>query len=160
VVVGLGLMFGLSSCTVVPGGAIGLTVDASGQLVAVVQMCKGHIDGATVYVSANAPDNEQTLGKWQVDPAVTGFSQFSFAKGGSGWQVDQAFTPRDVPTVYAIYGWSKDNSWSANHLDFSNADLSKLQPDEILYPAFNGTEGLITGSVEDFKTAVCKQNWG
>jgi hypothetical protein len=158
VVGGLGLIVGLAGCGVPAGGALGLTLGADGEPALVVQMCKGHIDGATVYISNDDPEKEQTLAKWQVDPALTGFSQFSIAKGGNGWRVDQPFTPLDKPATYTIYGWSDDNSWSAAHLDFSEADLSKLQPGQVLHSA--GTDLLTTGSVDDFKSEVCKQNWG
>jgi hypothetical protein len=71
---GLALALGLAGCTVPAGGAMGMTVDAEGQPVAVVQMCEGHIDGATVYIPEDDPENEQTLGVWRVEPALTGFS--------------------------------------------------------------------------------------
>jgi hypothetical protein len=157
---GLGLVLGLAGCTVPAGGAVGMTVDANGQPMAVVQMCEGHIDGTTVYISDDDPEKVQTLGVWRVEPALTGFSQFSFATGGDGWQVDQAFKPRDEATTYSIYGWSDDNSWSASHFHFSQADLAKLQAGKVLYSAFDDADSQQTGSVEEFKSDVCEQDWG
>ncbi|WP_427885653.1 hypothetical protein ACQHIV_25085 [Kribbella sp. GL6] len=41
-------LLGVTGCGVPAGGVIGLTVDSTGQPVGVVQLCEGHIDGATV----------------------------------------------------------------------------------------------------------------
>ncbi|WP_405071096.1 hypothetical protein OG558_16770 [Kribbella sp. NBC_01510] len=142
---------GLTSCTVAPGGVVGVTVDAQGAAVIVVQMCEGHIDGATLY------RDDKTLGKWEVSSPVTGFSQFTLDSGGNGWAVVGELEGRDPEQQYTIYGWSNDNSWSANHLDFSDRDLSGLKPGTVLVPE-REQEGHRSESLEDFKTKTC-EDW-
>ncbi|MFB6720411.1 hypothetical protein ACFCV3_09640 [Kribbella sp. NPDC056345] len=123
----------LTSCGVPGGGVFGMLADGT----AVVQMCEGHIDGATLYLpdpdvpEGQAP-NDETFGRWVADPAVSGFSQFSLKDGGNGWQLDGRLKPRDPAKRYTIYGWTNDNSWSASHLEFSQDELAKLKPGELV----------------------------
>jgi hypothetical protein len=128
-----------------------VTVDAQGAAVIVIQMCEGHIDGATLY------RDDVTLGKWKVSSPVTGFSQFTLDSGGNGWAVVGDLERRDPEQQYTIYGWSNDNSWSANHLDFSDRDLSGLKPGTVLVPE-REQEGHRSESLEDFKTKTC-EDW-
>ncbi|MEU4290576.1 hypothetical protein AB0E63_20310 [Kribbella sp. NPDC026596] len=151
---------GLAGCGVPAGGALGVTVDAAGNPAIVVQMCEGHIDGATLYLPDPDPDREpprdEDVGQWEVSPAVDGFSQFSFAEGGNGWRLVGTLKPRDLATRYTIYGWTKDNSWSAAHLDFSQQDLKTLKPGTVLVPE-REQEGNRSESLEDFKTKTCEE---
>ena len=152
----------LSGCGVPGGGVLGVTVDAGGQPVIVVQMCEGHIDGATMYLEDPDPDREtphnEDFGKWEVSPAVDGFSQFSLAEGGNGWRLVGALKPRDPATKYTIYGWTKDNRWSAAHLDFSQRDVDALQPGTVLTistdPESNANQ---TRSLADFRAKTCDE---
>lgn len=146
-----GCLAGLTSCTVPPGGVVGVTVDAQGAAVIVVQMCEGHIDGATLY------RDDKTFGKWEVSSPVTGFSQFALDTGGNGWAVVGELEARDPEQQYTIYGWSNDSSWSATHLDFSDRDLSGLKPGTVLVPE-REQEGTRSESLEDFKTKTC-EDW-
>lgn len=123
----------LTSCGVPGGGVFGMLADGT----AVVQMCEGHIDGATLYLSdPHVPEGEEPhdeiFGKWVVDPAAAGFSQFSLKDGGNGWQLNGRLKPRDPKKRYTIYGWTYDNSWSAAHLEFSLDELAKLKPGELV----------------------------
>lgn len=152
-------LLGIAGCGVPAGGVIGLTMDSNGEVVAVVQMCEGHIDGATVYLAdtsgAETP-NDQILGRWEVTPAATGFSRFGLANGGDGWRPVGALVPRDPDTRYTIYGWSKDNSWSAMHLDFSDRELAALQPGTVLVPPVEaGSETNETWPMAKFQAKAC-----
>jgi hypothetical protein len=156
-----GLLLGLAGCGVPAGGAVGVGVDAQGRPVAYIQMCLGHIDGATLYRSDDDPAKEQTLGRWEVSPAVDGFSQFDLAAPANGWRAAQQLVKGDPATEYTIYGWSKDNSFSAMHLDFSQNSLADLKPGEVRYPDLDSDDyDLKTGSVADFQKETCEQNWG
>jgi hypothetical protein len=140
----------LTACTVPPGGVVGVTVDAQGKPVIVVQMCEGHIDGATMY------REDETFGKWEVSSPVTGFSQFDLDTGGNGWAVVGDLVGRDPKLRYTIYGWSKDNSRSANHLDFSEQELAELKPGTVLVPE-RKAEGNRRRSLQDFKDKTCDE---
>ncbi|MFC9688043.1 hypothetical protein ACFTSF_05850 [Kribbella sp. NPDC056951] len=131
-VVALGLGC-LTSCGVPGGGVFGMLADGT----AVVQMCEGHIDGATLYLTdPSVPEGEEPhdemIGEWVADPSVTGFSQFSLQDGGNGWTLKGRLKPRDPAKRYTIYGWTYDNSWSAAHLNFSQDELAKLKPGELV----------------------------
>lgn len=147
----------LSGCGVEIGGIVGMTVDDAGRPVAVVQMCEGHIDGATLYLSRD--DNEtEHFGRWEVSPPVTGFSQFDLAAGGNGWRLVGTLKPRDPATRYMIYGWSNDSSRSAAHLEFSEQDLKGLRPGTVLAPSVDDFDTLEPHSLADFRTKIC-ENW-
>ena len=127
-------------------------IDDEGRAVAVVQMCEGHIDGATLY------RDDRTFGKWQVSSPVTGFSQFALDSGGNGWAMVGEFEARAPEQRYTIYGWSNDSSWSATHLEFSDHELSVVKPGTVLVPE-REREGNRTESLADFKTRTC-EDWG
>jgi hypothetical protein len=150
------LSLGLTGCTVEPGGSLGLTVDAAGQPVIVVQMCKGYLDGATLYEDVDNPDDNDDNGSWKVEPRVTGFSQFSLAKGGDGWKLEQPLKPLAAKAKYSIYGWTEDNRWSADQLPVTLDEIAKLRPGQIWYSTFDEAETYKTGSAEEFKTDSCK----
>ncbi|MFK4088299.1 hypothetical protein ACI2LF_29570 [Kribbella sp. NPDC020789] len=123
----------LTSCTVPSGGVFGMMGDGT----AVVQMCDGHIDGATLYLpDPNPPElgepKDEIIGRWTADPAVSGFSQFSVTEGGPGWQRNGRLKPRDPAKRYTLYGWSDDNNWSAMGVDFTLDELAKLKPGELV----------------------------
>lgn len=152
------LLVGLTSCGVPGGGATGVGVDAQGQPVIYIQMCKGHIDGATLYRSDDDPAKEQILGRWDVSPAVDGFTQFSLTAPANGWRATQQLAPRDPATEYTIFGGSNDNTFAAMHLSFTQNSLADLKPGEVRYPDF-GHDRLKTGSIADFQKETCKQHW-
>ncbi len=146
-----GCLVALTGCGVDGSGVVGVTVDAAGNPVVVVQMCEGHINGATLY------RDDTTLGKWQVSSPVTGFSQFDLDSGGNGWAVVGDLERRDPEQRYTIYGWSNDNKWSASHLEFSDRELSGLKPGTVLVPEHE-QEGNRSESLEEFKTKTC-EDW-
>jgi len=125
----------LTSCGVPGGGVIAMMADGT----AVVQMCEGHIDGATLYLEdPHVPEGEEPhdekFGRWVVDPPVTGFSQFTLAHGGSGWVLNGRLRARDPKTRYRLAGWTTDASWSTDGLYFSQDELTKLKPGELVGP--------------------------
>ncbi|WP_112248431.1 hypothetical protein [Kribbella monticola] len=154
-----GLLLSLAGCGVPAGGAIGVSVDGHGRPVIYIQMCEGHIDGATLYRSDDDSSEDQIFGRWVVSPAVEGFSQFNLAAPTGDWRAARQLLPRDPATEYTIYGWSTDNSYSAMHLDFSQNSLAELKSGELRYPDF-ATGNLKTGSLQDFRKETCEQSWG
>jgi hypothetical protein len=151
----------LTGCGVPSGGIVGVMVDGRGKPLIVVQMCEGHIDGATLYQPSDSEGvaDEKETGRWEVSPPVTGFSQFSLDTGGNGWRVAGTLMPRDPETRYTIYGWSKDNSWSASHLSFSEHELADLGPGNVRVPHNEPeAEGNRTESLADFQTKTC-EDW-
>jgi hypothetical protein len=154
-----GLLLSMTGCTVPDGGATGIGVDAQGDPVIYIQMCKGHIDGATLYHSDDDPAKEQTLGQWDVSPAVDGFTQFSLTAPTNGWRATQQLAPRDPATEYTIYGGSNDNTFASTHLTFTQNSLADLKPGEVRYPDY-GHDRLKTASIPDFQKETCDQHWG
>ncbi|GAA0950677.1 hypothetical protein GCM10009554_51000 [Kribbella koreensis] len=150
------LSLGLTGCTVEDGGALGLTVDAAGKPVIVVQMCKGYLDGATLYEDVENPGDDDHNGRWTVEPRVTGFSQFSLADGGNGWKLEGSLKPLAAQVKYVIYGWTEDNRWMALHLPVTLDEIARLRPGQIRYSNFDEADTYATGSVEEFKTGICK----
>ncbi|WP_350278865.1 hypothetical protein [Kribbella sp. HUAS MG21] len=152
----------LTGCGVPSGGILGVMVDGRGEPSIVVQMCEGHIDGATLYLEDPDPDRmpaqHKTMGTWEVSPPVTGFSQFFLDTGGNGWRVAGTLMPREPETRYTIYGWSKDNSWSASHLSFSEHELANLGPGTVRVPDNEPeAQGNRTVSLADFRTKTCEE---
>ncbi|MEU4193547.1 hypothetical protein AB0E69_16730 [Kribbella sp. NPDC026611] len=151
----------LTGCTVPIGGVSGVTVDANGKPVIVIQMCEGHVDTAVLYLPDPDPDRafpkDKTIGHWETDAAVTGFSQFSVETGGNGWRPVGQLAPRELDAKYSAYGGTKDNSWSTGYIDFSIRDLATLKPGTVrVLDPHSGDPKL--KSLEDFKQKSC-ENW-
>ncbi|MFI7065037.1 hypothetical protein ACIBL3_28870 [Kribbella sp. NPDC050124] len=150
----------LAGCTVPPGGVVGVSVDAAGKPVFVVQMCEGHVDGASLYLPDpdpdRAPPQDQDMGTWEVSPALTGFAQFSAETGGNGWRVSGTVRPRDPEARYRIYAWTHDNSWSADGPEFSERDLQAVQPGKLIVPPSEPeSETNEIWSVAEFRAKAC-----
>ncbi len=119
------------------GGLMGMTVDAGGNAVGVVQVCEGQVDGATLIAmlpenTTPEPAKDYRVGEWDANTSITGFSQFRLTKDGSGWF--QAFPLRSQKPAdrHWIYAWSKDKIWVANGPGFSDRDLKRLRPGQVL----------------------------
>ena len=153
--VGVGL---LSSCTVPADGYAGVTVDSNGVVRALVQTCKHSVDGAILYWvddPEGSDSRDAEIGSWR-------FSRSTVARPLS-WPVDADRSEDVQPTVgvktmargrtYSLYGWTNDNSWSTDSVDFTLDDLKALLPGRVLvlYPGAQPREV----SVEQFSDLAC-----
>ena len=132
----------LSSCTVPTAGFAAIGVDEDGGLIGLIQMCDHHVDGATLYRSDGPPNDRSRrpiLGRWESGDAVTDFARWSLASPSDGWTASTGYEDPHAGAEYAIYGWTHDNSWSAQHAHFTLAQVNTLQPGQVLYKS-----GLIT----------------
>ena len=147
----------LTGCGVPPGGIVGVAVDTQGKPLIVVQMWEGHIDGASMYLRDPRPEPEtpqdKAMGRWEVTPAVAGFSQFTLTAGENGWRLIGTLERRDPATRYTIYGWTHDNSWSASHVEFAEQDLARLEPGTVWVGTDNERH---IESLTDFRTKTCE----
>ncbi len=98
-----------------PGGAVvGIGVDASGNPVGYLQVRHDRIDGATIQV-----DDARTFGSWENTPAATEFATWSSADPGGTWKAVDPLDTVKPRTTYNFYGWTNDNSSSAETVDFT-----------------------------------------
>lgn len=88
-----------------------------------------HLDGATLY-EAHATDDGS--GTWAAPRRVTSATSFSLADPQGGWTTREPLTELRPGVLYAFYGWSDDDSWSANSVDFIAEDLAVLRPGELV----------------------------
>jgi len=145
----------LTGCTVESGAVAGVGVDADGNSVGYLQVCVGdaHIDGATVYTDG-ANDN---LGSWQSSTPVDDFTSWSMTEPDGGWRtLTPLATLKDKQ--YALYGWTKDDTWSAVDVTFRADDLARLEPGQVLYSKYDGSVGSESGAVVDvqqFRDTAC-----
>ena len=143
----------LNACTV-PGTAVaGVGVSADGSPVGYLQVCSHSIDGATLYVT-----EPNSVGEWEVSPSMNAFSSWSLPSGGSGWRVTEPMTTLQPGTEYILYGWTHDNSASADAVHFTTDDLAAMHPGQVRYWAGEESEGAdvaVTTSVADFKAHAC-----
>ncbi|MFI5736659.1 hypothetical protein ACIA49_41460 [Kribbella sp. NPDC051587] len=131
---------------------------------AVVQMCKGHIDGAELFrPAAGRAGPDELIGRWTADPAVSGFSQFSLKDSRNGWTRNGPLKPRDPKERYTLHGWTSDSSWTTDWLVFSQAELTKLRPGELVAPPTDWPEDENAPeppnrvwTLTDFKANACK----
>ena len=142
----------LAGCTVEIGGVTGVGVDARGQLIGYIQMCGHHVDGATFYDTGGF--NGKTKGSWSSAAPVTDFSKWSLADPIDGWTTSGSYVPPSGDHEYSLYGWTTDNSWSAEHVTFHLSDLAGLEPDEVLYAQAGK---LVRRTEDEFRHKACAQ---
>ncbi|MFJ8027559.1 hypothetical protein [Streptomyces sp. NPDC096311] len=158
VVVGVALA-ATSGCTVPPDAVAGLSVTADGHLLGVMMVCGHHIDGATLYVDSDDVNKEVTVGSWTADrPLTPGLATWTLDSPAVGWTTTRSLAPLTAKTSYALYGWTKDNSWSGSSISFTLADRDRLTPGKVRYDDISGNadESAITVSIADFKAKACQ----
>jgi hypothetical protein len=141
----------LAGCTVRQGAVVAIGADANGARIGVLLVCRGHIDGVTVYRGS------KNYAKWTAVGGAPAVSTWNLETGGDGWvvtQVPQLATDAD----YTIYGWTKNNAWSAGGLDFTVSQLNQLRPGEVLYYGPSGKDAI--APLADFTAHGCEPNWG
>ncbi|MGW1751790.1 hypothetical protein ACWCRD_40540 [Streptomyces sp. NPDC002092] len=149
-----------SGCTVSPDAVAGVSVTADGHLLGVMMVCGHLIDGATLYVDSDDVNKQMTVGSWTADrPLAPGLASWTLDAPAAGWTTTTSLAPLTAKTTYALYGWTKDNSWSASSISFTPADRDRLIPGQVRYARIsgNGDESAITVSMADFKAKTCQK---
>ncbi|MFF7469766.1 hypothetical protein [Streptomyces sp. NPDC008092] len=148
-----------SGCTVPVDAVAGVSVTGDGHLLGVMMICGHHIDGATLYVDNADPDKAVKAGEWTSDRSLkSGLVIWSLDSPGAGWTTTRALRPLTAGTTYTLYGWTKDNSWSAGSVSFTRADRDRLAPGEVLYDNISddGDESVIAVPMTQFKATACR----
>ncbi|MFE7215285.1 hypothetical protein ACFY0A_35120 [Streptomyces sp. NPDC001698] len=148
-----------SGCTVPPDAVAGISVTADGHLLGVMMICGHQIDGATLYVDSDDVKKQVTVGKWTADrPLTPGLTTWTLDSPAAGWTATRSLAPLTAKTTYALYGWTKDNSRSANGISFTLADRDRLTPGKVRYDSIsdNGDQSTITVSISEFKAKACQ----
>lgn len=147
-----------SGCTVPIDAVAGISVTRDGHLLGVMMVCGHKIDGATLYEDSDDVDKQATVRSWTADhPLKAGLATWTLDAPTAGWKATRPLTPLNTKTTYALYGWTKDNSWSSSDVSFSLADRAQLTPGKVRYDQIsdNGDEAEVTVSVAEFKASVC-----
>lgn len=99
---------------------------------------------------------------WWVHGPPTVLSRPVSAPGPStfprpSWTATSPFTPLIPGTTYILYGWTKDNSWSASSVSFTLADRDRLTPGTVRYVSTSGHghDSAISVPVTEFKAEAC-----
>lgn len=117
-----------AACSVPPAAVAGVGVDERGQLVGYLRVCHDHIDGATLY-----HDEDDDLGSWSASEPVTGSATWSLSDPPPDWEVATPLGDLEEGREYSFYGWTDDDSWSAESVTFTLDDLAALRPHQVLY---------------------------
>ena len=148
-----------SGCTVPVDAVAGISVTDDGHLLGVMMVCGHHIDGALLYVDSDDVDKTATVGSWTADrPLKPGLVSWTLDSPAAGWSATKSLAPLTTKTTYALYGWTKDDSWSSSSVSFTLADRDRLAPGKVLYTSVSGSgvESAITVSVAEFKARACR----
>ncbi|WP_425838683.1 hypothetical protein [Streptomyces fractus] len=148
-----------SGCTVPVDGLAGISVTADGQLLGVMMVCGHHIDGATVYVDRPGTNKTVTIRSWTADrPLAPGLTTWPLDSPAAGWTATGSPAPFNARTTYDLYGWTKDNSWSATDVSFTLADRHRVTPGHVRYDkvVHAGEETAVTVSTAEFKLRACE----
>ncbi|MER6290282.1 hypothetical protein [Streptomyces sviceus] len=148
-----------SGCTVPVDAVTGISVTGDGHLLGVMMVCGHEIDGATLSVDGDDVDKQTTVGSWTADrPLRAGLTTWTLDAPAAGWKTTRSLTPLNSGTTYALYGWTKDNSWSSSGVSFDLADRARLTPGKVRYDRIsgNGDETEVTVSLAEFKAGACQ----
>jgi hypothetical protein len=162
VLVGLGIavLGSLTGCTVPVAGVTGIAVSEDGRPLGVMLVCHDRIDGATLYDADHEGAGSDALGTWSRRKPVTGFTTWSLETGGRGWTADVPAAAFAAHHTYVLYGWTRNNSWSTAHVDFTAAQFAGLEPGQVRYFKGEGAgtdrDGYATVSMEDFRSDGCR----
>lgn len=128
-------------------------MDAQGNPVGFLQVCHDHIDGVTLYL-----DEARNLGKWTSAPASTGFTTWSLADPVEPWTPKEPLGSLKPNTMYSMYGWTSDNSWSTTHVTFTLEDLAAMKPGQVRWAG--KLKGMISvetvTSEQEFRSKGCQ----
>ncbi|WP_232838519.1 hypothetical protein [Streptomyces geranii] len=145
-----------SGCGVPVDAVAGISVDAEGRLLGVIMVCGHHIDGASLYIPRDEPDKNVTVGHWTAEhPLKPGLTTWPLNTPAAGWTATKYPNSLTARTTYTLYGWTKDNSWSASSISFTTADRDRLTPDMVRYQDYEST---VTVPVAEFKTKACEES--
>ncbi|MGW3745044.1 hypothetical protein ACWD62_31790 [Streptomyces sp. NPDC005146] len=150
-----------SGCTVPVDAVAGISVTGDGHLLGVMMVCGHQIDGATLYVDSPDVDSEVTVGSWAADrPLTTGLATWTLDSPSAGWTATRSLKPLTAKTTYALYGWTKDNSWSSSSVSFTLTDRDQLTSGTVRYDDGSGNddESTITVPVAEFKARACENS--
>jgi hypothetical protein len=121
----------LSACTPPVTGTIGVGVDAAGQPVGYLRVCDGeHIDGAFL---AAEPLNDSTpsVASWDVRPAATGTTSWSFDRPDGGWVLRRPAQALKPGVVYHLSAGADDSSGRSGSVLFTLEDLQGMKPGQV-----------------------------
>jgi hypothetical protein len=157
--------FVLTACGPPSAGTMGVTVDASGRPVGVLEVCEGHVDGVRLYETpvgdADQSTPAQVVGDWVVSPAVTSSSRLDLGRPTGAWRAETPLAALEQGRSYTLYGWTNDSSWSAGGVEFSREDLELLRPGQVRYDAGlhadeeNPEDTTATVSAGEFRARAC-----
>lgn len=111
----------------------------------VFALCNGHIDGATIYrdrteADPNDGDSSVSVGDWDAVSPVTPDNamnaSLNIAEPSASWRTVDSVEALQSGTRYVAYGWTRDNSWSTGHVEFTLERLSTLTPGQVLTQTF------------------------
>ncbi|MFE7402341.1 hypothetical protein [Streptomyces sp. NPDC057557] len=148
-----------SGCTVPVDAVAGISVTGDGHLLGVMMVCGHQIDGATLYVNSDDADKTVTVGSWTAaHPLTPGLATWTLDSPAAGWTATRSLTPLTTKTTYALYGWTKDNSWSSSSVSFTLSDRDRLTPGEVRYTKISddGDESAATVPIAEFKARACQ----
>ncbi|MEU3838442.1 hypothetical protein AB0E88_00165 [Streptomyces sp. NPDC028635] len=148
-----------AGCGVPVDAVAGVSVTADGDLLGVMMVCGHQIDGATLYLESDDPNKTATVGSWTAArPLRTGLTTWPLEAPAAGWTATRPLTPLTTKTTYALYGWTKDHSWSSRSVSFTPSVRDRLAPGRVLYDKIsgNGDESTVTVPMAEFRARACQ----
>ncbi|MFE9446208.1 hypothetical protein ACFYO2_46590 [Streptomyces sp. NPDC006602] len=150
-----------SGCSVAIDAVAGISVTGDGHLLGVLMVCGHQIDGATLYVESEDVNSEVTVGSWAANrPLTAGLATWPLDTPSVGWTATTSLKPLTAKTTYAVYGWTKDSSWSSSSVSFTVTDRDRLTPGTVRYDHVSGNseESTITVPLAEFKARACENS--
>lgn len=137
----------LTGCTVAANGDVGISVDESGHLIAVLAWCGPAPDGVRLYHERATPQRGPTSNPDDASiddakyhaPTLSGQSaSFRLDAPADGWAVTPKPPSLDPAITYKAYGFTNDNTSSLQRVTFELEDVAKVGPGQVLIQEWDG----------------------
>jgi hypothetical protein len=137
-------------------GVAGISMTPDGRPLGVLLVCGHHLDGATLYRN-NGDGTTTTVGSWVGHRALTGLTTWPLENPGPGWTTRTALAPLSPRTTYHLYGWTKDDTWSAGNVAFTLDDWHRLTPGQVRFEtsAHVGVHAWTAATLTAFHSHAC-----
>jgi hypothetical protein len=133
----------LTACTPPLSGDIGLGLDANGDVIALVQMCKDSVSSVVAYAEpASGTNDKEQLGQWDFDEPVSDFDTVDLGDPSSLKALIESHT------VY-VQAVAEDGVWRTGVIRLSPTLIDSLELGVV-------SDADSTASLDEFRTEACR----
>lgn len=141
-------------------GSVGLSVDASGSPVLILQVCRGSIETLTVVGLNRGNEPNEVFVELTAPQEVTTMTAVSLLHPPTGWTGAPESLPLTTRPQLLLIATARGEQSTLREVDFTAGDLSSLDPGTVQYSSYDiDAQDLVSRRVPvaDFRALACEQ---